>query len=923
MKTIRSVRFVKGLLAIFSLALISAGFAQTYDSNAVPVVTIEATQPYGTWSGTPAVFTLFRSGNPASGLNVYCCIGGSATNGVDYQAVDAYVSLAAGATSNTVVVQPINRGQTAAETVTMSLCPSPALNPVNYGIGSPDSATVYISATNFLSLRMTTPANGAVFDTPTNILLGAGFSYLNYRPLTNVEFFAGTNDLGPGSLGVSSGSSGTEYLTWTNPPAGDFALWAVGKATGGLTTTSAPVNIVVLAGPLPTNPPPVAISTPTNGEAFLAQANILILAPAGDPADPVKTVQFFANGQSLGVFTNPPPPPPGAIISIVPQILWTNVAGGNYALTAVATDYGGLSATSAPVNITVVSLGPPTLLSLESPNAGAVFYTPTNILITAWGSGAAALATNIEFFAGTNDLGAGSPGASAGLFGTGYYFTWTNPPPGDYVLTAVAKVIAVVGSDGNSVTSAPVNFSVRPGVQPTNLPPVVGIIAPTNDEIFTAPASVSLAAQASDPNASVTNVEFFTGSTDLGRGLGVVADPPGVNGVTGLIYILNWTNVPDNHYSLTAVARANNGLATTSAPVNITVLAAPTPTNVPPVVRITSPPNGAVFRAPLDVPLYAYAAAPGGMVTSVQFFASSNSLGFAQPVTGVLPPLPTPGQPQPLFVIYTPTNYWELVWTNPPVGTNVVLTALATDNHGVATVSAAISISLLPPLTPPTNRLAVVRIVATDPVAIEGTNCWTWLGLASPTATWSNWFAPNAICRLFTNCGPQNATFTVCRSGATNDSLTVAYGLGGSASNGVDYVSLPGVVTIPSGEGSAAISVVPLDDGPPDLTSSVVLKLVAGTNYVVGAPAAAAAIILDGQTPRPVTGLVPGTAFHLAATGLDGAWFHVETSPDLIHWTPVCTNQVVNGAIDYVDPAAPTNPALYYRTVPESAPPPQ
>ena len=32
------------------------------------------------------------------------------------------------------------------------------------------------------------------------------------------------------------------------------------------------------------------------------------------------------------------------------------------------------------------------------------------------------------------------------------------------------------------------------------------------------------------------------------------ADPPGIGGVTGLVYFLNWQNVPANIYSLTAVA---------------------------------------------------------------------------------------------------------------------------------------------------------------------------------------------------------------------------------------------------------------------------------------------------------------------------------------------------------------------------------
>jgi succinate dehydrogenase/fumarate reductase flavoprotein subunit len=76
-------------------------------------------------------------------------------------------------------------------------------------------------------------------------------------------------------------------------------------------------------------------------------------------------------------------------------------------------------------------------------------------------------------------------------------------------------------------------------------------------------------------------------------------------------------------------------------------------------------------------------------------------------------------------------------------------------------------------------------------------------------------------------------------------------------------------------------------------------------------------------SPLVLTGLMPGAAFNVSAAGPDGAWFHVEYSTDLIHWTPICTNQVVNGSMDFVDPDAATNPARFYRTVPEAGPPPQ
>jgi len=90
--------------------------------------------------------------------------------------------------------------------------------------------------------------------------------------------------------------------------------------------------------------------------------------------------------------------------------------------------------------------------------------------------------------------------------------------------------------------------------------------------------------------------------------------------------------------------------------------------------------------------------------------------------------------------------------------------------------------------------------------------------------------------------------------------------------------------------------------------------------YVIGLPARAAAIIVDNDQPRPCTGRLPDRCFHLMQPGNNGAWFRIECSTDLVHWTALCTNSVTDGAIHFVDPDADMATQRFYRAVPEINP---
>ncbi len=207
-------------------------------------------------------------------------------------------------------------------------------------------------------------------------------------------------------------------------------------------------------------------------------------------------------------------------------------------------------------------------------------------------------------------------------------------------------------------------------------------------------------------------------------------------------------------------------------------LAQTSTSNLPPRVVIVTPAPGTVFAAPANIAIVADARDRDGFVAGVEFFANSLSLGFGSN----------------RLVAATSTNLFGLVWSNAPAG-QYALTARATDNLGTVTTSPAVGIIIQPGPVPP---MPVVTIRATDPYAAEP-------------------------CGAVTVIDP--GKFTVQRAGGTNVDLRVRYQISGTASNGVDYLTLSNVVVIPKGAWSADIWVWPIMDNLIEGTETVVVRL--------------------------------------------------------------------------------------------------
>lgn len=177
----------------------------------------------------------------------------------------------------------------------------------------------------------------------------------------------------------------------------------------------------------------------------------------------------------------------------------------------------------------------------------------------------------VEFYVGTTKIGEDRTPPYSTVF--------TPQSVGSVGLKAVA-----VSPDGTTqVQSETVTINVVASPTPivANQPPTVSLVNPSS---VTAGQTVTLSANASDPDGQVAKVEFYQGSTKLGED---VTEP----------YQQSWTPAAGS-YVLTAIAIDNKGAATTSTAINATVAAASggggTPTTFNRVFVFTAGNSGAL-----------------------------------------------------------------------------------------------------------------------------------------------------------------------------------------------------------------------------------------------------------------------------------------------------------------------------------------
>jgi hypothetical protein len=272
-------------------------------------------------------------------------------------------------------------------------------------------------------------------------------------------------------------------------------------------------------------------------------------------------------------------------------------------------------------------------------------------------------------------------------------------PAADVAAAASLNISVTNPSNGTAVSGADI-LAVTPPVGK----PVVAVVSPSTGSSFTAPATTTLIASASEQGGTISEVDFYANNVWVGK-------------ATSLPFETTFSTPSVGTYQITAVATDANGVTASSSAVTIQVIASTSGVSVPPVITGLSPSStlagGGTFTLIVtgtgfnsnSIINWDGQALPTSYVSSAQLTAQVSSTFIGQP-----------GSP-PITV------------TNPSLSSGT---------------SAALSFTITAPAAPPApviTNLAPATVLAgtgnftliVDGTGFDSSDVVDWSGLALPT----------------------------------------------------------------------------------------------------------------------------------------------------------------------------------------------
>jgi K319L-like, PKD domain/PKD domain/Calx-beta domain len=788
----------------------------TIADHPLPVVTVVATDGTATEAGDPGAFTVSRTGSLALPLTVSYALVGTATNGVDYEALPTTVTLPSGAGSATLTVVPIDDGDLeSTEGVQLQLDPRP-----EYIVGTPASATVTIADDDTLvSVVASDPVaaeNLPDFGTFTLTRLGP-----SEEALTVFYSLSGTADAGvdyvalPGTATFPAGVTGAtvtvepkddaliegpESVVLTLGPGPGYMVGALGAATVTIQDDERPaVTLVVSDG--------AASEAGPDPGSFLVSRTGPTTGPLTVFYDVVGSATPGVDYQALPGSVSIPAGAASAPIVVTP-IDDSLVEGAENVLLTLRTDPAYVVAVPAiaALNIADDDLGMVTIVATDPEASEAGLDTGSFTLSRTGDTGAALLVILARGGTATN----ASDYASLG----GPSFTVTIP----------------AGESAVTLTLTPLADNLVEGDET-----VVLTVSPSLDYVVGLPAAATATITDDAPIVSVTGADAEASEIGLDPGAFVLNRSGGNVAVSLTVFIsVGGTAIANRDYVVlggnvsipagatsmaVAVTPLRDNLVEASETVVLTILP-----GTGTAYRLGSPSSATVSIAD-DPPVVAVVvtdpdAAEAGQVPGIVAFAR------------------TGGDPDaPLNVFFTRSGTATNGADYASLGGAVSLLVIAAGQPSASVAVTPLADNLVEGpetaiLTLGPSAGYVIGSPASGAVTIADDPPVVSLAATDPDAS---------------EAGPDPGTFTFTRTGGNlAASLSVAFTRGGTAIAS-DYAAIGSSVTIAASQASATVTITPVDDALVEGIETVELTIVASGNVVAGVPSSATVTIADND----------------------------------------------------------------------------
>ncbi|MFM6616204.1 MAG: beta strand repeat-containing protein, partial [Microcystis panniformis] len=780
----------------------------TITNDDLPSVTLAVSPASVTEDGTTnLVYTFTRNGVTTNPLTVNYTLGGTATLNTDYTRTGTTntVTFAAGSSTATVTVDPTaDTTVETDETVALTLAAG-----TGYTIGTPNAVIGTITNVTLPSVTLAVSPSSVTEDGTTNLIYTFTRSGVTTNALT---------------VNYTLGGTATLNTDYTRTGTNNTVTFAAGSSTATVTVDPTADTIV--------EPDETVILTLAAGTGYTVGTPNAATGTITNVTLPSVTLAVSPSSVSEDGTSN-------LIYIFIRTGDTTNPLTVNYTVDGTATN--GSDYTSIPTSVTFEANSAIATVIVDPTADTTVEPNETVILTLATGTGYTVGTTTAVTGTITNDdtsvTLAVSPASVTEDGTTNLIYTFTRSGVTTNPLT-VNYSISGTATNGSDYTSIPTSVTFA-----ANATTATVIVDPTADTTVESDETVIL--------TLATGTGYTIGTPDAVIGTITNDDLPSItlaispasvteDGTSNLIYTFTRTGDTTNPLTVnyTVDGTATNGSDYTSIPTSVTFAAnsATATVTVDPTADTTVESDETVILTLATGTGYTV-----GTTTAVTGTITNDDLPS---VTLAVSPSSV-AEDGTTNLVYTFTRSGV---TSNALTVNYTVGGTATNGTDYTSIPTSVTFaanSATATLTDPTADTTVetdetviltlasgtgYTVGTTTPVTGTITNDDTSVTLA---------VSPSSV----TEDGTTNLVYTFTRTGVTTNALTVNYTVGGTATNGSDYASIPTSVTFAANSATATVIVDPTPDTIVEPDETVILTLASGTGYTVG-------------TTTPVTGTI-------------------------------------------------------------------